>query len=190
MLVPERQSIFRDPAGKRWKVIQSIGITVALITSVLGVMLYFTILLLPVSPMANAYRNQLQSFPLHAESKEEAARKYFNARLALRHRAGNMKRIKSRLANEGQVNHTVIGFYVNWDPNSFTSFRQHVDALTYVMPEWLSLSTTDPHGYTNCYSTAPNSLDAQVVEIARTHKLPLIPMLNNANDTDFQWAPL
>ncbi len=33
-----------------------------------------------------------------------------------------------------------LGFYANWDENSYGSLEKHADQLTHVCPEWLTIT--------------------------------------------------
>ena len=189
MLATER-SIFYDPAGKRWPFFKRLLLLLVGITSVLGAVLCGTILLLPVSPVTAIYRDAIKSFIVKPDAKREAARLFLAAR--------SRRRLLSGIAAEQFTTRThaslttaapiTVGFYVNWDPNSFNSLRAHIDALSYVMPEWLSLGSSGAQPFTSAFSDAAR--DPEVVTLASSHHVPIIPILNNENNDDFRWAPL
>jgi len=184
--------IFFDPSGRRWPAFKRLLMSLALLTSILGAVLCVTVLLLPASPAAGIYRDAIKSFILKRDTRTEATRAYLAAQAKqklLRKIAGEgtSPARRGHVAAPGHAYTTTVGFYVNWDPNSFNSFRAHLDALSYVMPEWLSLSE-DTGLYTSSFST--QTRDPEVVSLAAHANLPVLPVLNNANETDFQWAPL
>jgi cellulose synthase/poly-beta-1,6-N-acetylglucosamine synthase-like glycosyltransferase/peptidoglycan/xylan/chitin deacetylase (PgdA/CDA1 family)/spore germination protein YaaH len=193
-MMPERQ-VFRDPAGKRWQVYKKIGATLGIITSIAALLLCISVLLLPSSR-----QQAIGAFhPFFLTSHDEAARKFLADTIAKKAKkqlaAEKPRRFKIHTGKPADTNNTVIGFYVDWDPNSFTSFRDHIDALTYVLPEWMSLNG-GAVTFTSLYPPKPQgpddtpSLDGQVVQLANAHRLPIMPILNNENADDFQWAPL
>ncbi|HEY3418039.1 MAG TPA: glycosyl hydrolase family 18 protein, partial [Armatimonadota bacterium] len=193
----ENSPIFHDPAGKRWPIFKRIGIYTALCCSVLGALLCVTILFLPTSRLAGAYRDDLTTFTIKP-SRAEAVGQYLlkhspdklKAHMQAKRATRDIRRQrKQHIRADGKPNQTVIGFYVNWDSNSFNSFRDHIDALTYVMPEWLSLPTTnDEHPFIDRFSA--RTRDPEMVKLAKAHDLPIIPILNNADEEDFRWEPL
>lgn len=63
------------------------------------------------------------------------------------------------------------GFYVNWDPQSFTTLRQNIDKMNMVMPEWMFVADNN--------DTAVTNFDPQALQLMRDHKIPIVPMLSN-----------
>ncbi|MDP9054510.1 MAG: glycosyltransferase, partial [Acidobacteriota bacterium] len=72
----------------------------------------------------------------------------------------------------------VWGFYVNWDPGSMVSLRLHVNHLTHLVPEWLTLQ--------NGKGDIDDQSDPIVIAIAKQAKLPVIALLTNYRDG---WQP-
>ena len=183
--------IFHDPNGRRWPLIKRIGALLTLLSLAAGLILCFTIFLLPITPIASAYRSDLHTFTFRHLTHEEAAQKFraVGAIGKLKQRIEREEALKrqSRRIGQGKALDTTIGFYVNWEPNSYNSLRTHVDDLTYVMPEWLRLSQ-DQHLFSSTFSIATR--DPQVITLAAEHHLPVIPVLENSNEDNFQWEPL
>jgi len=183
---PADKHVFYDPAGKRWPVVKRIGIILTLITSMLAMVLCITIMLLPVSTLHDGFRPFMWKRPSHADA-ERAYLASLTRKQLLQHIDADKGMRKHPHAQPAKTYDTTIGFYVNWNPNSFTSLRQHIDALTYIMPEWLSLST-GADTYHSQFSS--ETRDPEVVTLAQQHDVAIIPILNNENSEDFQWAPL
>jgi peptidoglycan-N-acetylglucosamine deacetylase len=81
-------------------------------------------------------------------------------------------------------NTQVIGFYVDWDDNSFTSLKQNISHIDELIPEWLHL--TGANG-----TIAPDDLIKQkeatdFIHLARPN-LPIVPLINNYNNTTQSW---
>ena len=76
-------------------------------------------------------------------------------------------------------NTEVVGFYVDWDDNSFTSLKQNLLHIDKLIPEWLHL--TDASG-----TVAPDDLVKQQEALDFIHQnrpdLPIIPLINNYNN--------
>jgi len=72
-----------------------------------------------------------------------------------------------------------LGFYANWDPNSYETLLAHVDQLTHGCPEWLTI--VDGEG------TLVARPDERVARLARDRQLVLLPLLNNL--VDDVWQP-
>ena len=69
-----------------------------------------------------------------------------------------------------------IGFYVNWDDNSYPSLKRALPTLDWVIPTWMSISGPDMALHT--------SVDAKALNLIRTQKpsTPILPLLQNAVD--------
>lgn len=190
MSSPTNRYIFHDPLGRRWPWVKRLGVLLVLITSVLGMLLSATVLLLPHASSRGWPDDSFSSFLVPRLSHEESLRAYIAER---QHKAllanilAEAHRKRAKHAGGTAPYSTVIGFYVNWEPNSFVSFSQHVDALSYVMPEWLSLSP-DAQLFTSNFSTATR--DPEMVALARAHHVPIVPILDNTSHDDFRWEPL
>jgi cellulose synthase/poly-beta-1,6-N-acetylglucosamine synthase-like glycosyltransferase/peptidoglycan/xylan/chitin deacetylase (PgdA/CDA1 family)/spore germination protein YaaH len=72
-----------------------------------------------------------------------------------------------------------LGFYVNWDKNSYFSLVRHANRLTHLCPEWFTLTGTPP-----MIETEP---DEEVCQIAEAHSIALMPLLINLKGD--QWHP-
>lgn len=180
--------VFYDPTGKRAKRLRYLGLIVGLLSAVLVVVLCSTIVLLPTIPLPSVYKNRLTNISLTHESRENAAQHFVMTRTLTKLR---QQIEREKLARNPQwspaSSSTVIGFYVNWEPGSYSSLARHIDALTYVMPEWLSISQ-GAQSYVSRYLAS--SHDPDVVTLASQHHVPIMPILNNADQNDFQWEPL
>ena len=78
----------------------------------------------------------------------------------------------------------VIGFYVDWDDNSFTSLKQNFSHIDKLIPEWLHL--TDASG-----TIAPDDpmKQQEAVDFLRSNRpdLPIMPLINNYNNNTQTW---
>lgn len=179
--------VFLDDSGKRWRLVVRLGVGAALVISLMGALLSFSIMVLPVSPLAMSFRQ----FVPKLETHEQAARRFLAAM--------ERDKLKSRIADEsggkrarharssGKPYSTVVGFYVNWDENSFDSFRGHVDSLTHVMPEWLALNPDGKSFYSRWDSTSD---DPQMEALAHKYDVPIVVMLDNVDKGVFDWPRL
>ena len=78
----------------------------------------------------------------------------------------------------------VLGFYVNWDDNSFVSLKDNLQNIDELVPEWLHLGD----------ATNPIFIDDQTVQddtISYIHQnrptLPIVPLINNYNSDTQNW---
>lgn len=78
------------------------------------------------------------------------------------------RRLRRTPSNNSQK---VIGFYVNWDPNSFTSLQRNIGHLNYIAPEWLHLRGSGPD--------LSQEIDKKVITLANSRRVPILPLFNN-----------
>ncbi len=71
-----------------------------------------------------------------------------------------------------------LGFYVDWDANSFTSLEEHANSLTHLAPEWFSLINTE--------GKLVYEPDARLASFAISHGLTLMPLLTNLQGNTWQ----
>jgi cellulose synthase/poly-beta-1,6-N-acetylglucosamine synthase-like glycosyltransferase/peptidoglycan/xylan/chitin deacetylase (PgdA/CDA1 family)/spore germination protein YaaH len=77
-----------------------------------------------------------------------------------------------------------IGFYVNWDAESFASLRQNVTRLDKLIPQWLHITSAD-----GAVRLDKPSKHRQVLAYVRTRKpnLPIVPLVDNFNSERMKW---
>jgi len=183
--------VFHDHTGKRWKTLVHFMTGVALLLSILGAAFSFSVIALPLSPLSIKYPSYVHRFIPRFETHTEAARRF----VANRTRAKLRKAIaleetfkhKKHIRSSGAPYSTVVGFYVNWNPASFDSLNMHIDKLTYIMPEWLYLNP-DASSFSSRYGDSHD--DWKVVNLAKKHGVPIIPMLDNVANHAFNWDRL
>ena len=76
------------------------------------------------------------------------------------------------------------GFFVNWDIRSWYSLRNHIGAMTMVLPEWFSLADTSrlalsTSALSNTDSLITANVDARALAFMRQHKVAIVPILSN-----------
>ncbi len=78
---------------------------------------------------------------------------------------------------------SVIGFYVNWDDNSFSSLKANLGSLDKLMPEWLHLRSGG-----NLQIDDPIK-QSRALEYIRAHKpsLKIMALINNFDSTKADW---
>lgn len=77
-----------------------------------------------------------------------------------------------------------IGFFVNWDDNSLTSLKQHINSLDTFMPEWLHLENADGE----LAIDSPKKQQQVLAFIqAKRPQLPIVPLINNFDSTKMDW---
>ena len=69
-----------------------------------------------------------------------------------------------------------IGFYVNWDDNSYPALKRTLPHLDWIIPGWLSLQGTNMELRSDVDSRALN-----YIQITKPN-IPILPMIQNAAD--------
>ena len=152
--------VFFDPQKKRWKRLRRIFDALAVLGLIVGVV--FIIGLLRIKPM----KELLLPSPTHnyrALNNPPAPAK--NTALKLR-RAPHRKtdRAPSDIPlNSGEG--LRAAFYVEWDPSSYSSLKQHIKQIDLLFPEWLHVVT--PDGNITGYSV--DNRPFQVVDKSGVH---------------------
>lgn len=82
------------------------------------------------------------------------------------------------------TNTKVLGFYVNWDDNSFTSLKQNIQKIDILVPEWIHL--TDDDGNVTVDDQVRQDETIQFVRSNRAD-LPIVPLINNFNSDTQDW---
>src|SRR6185369_6645240 len=73
-----------------------------------------------------------------------------------------------------------VGFYVNWDFSSYTSLKQNIDQLDWVVPEWIRLSGEDQ-------DPLVLDIDGKALDLVhqRRPEMPILPLVQNYKNE--QW---
>ncbi|HEY2849744.1 MAG TPA: glycosyl hydrolase family 18 protein, partial [Gemmatimonadaceae bacterium] len=155
-------SVFLDPSGKRWRNIRRVTLAAGILSTLTALGLAITFLIPPILPNLQAAKSAVRITPRQNRLTitRDAARKRADReqllaaltrkpvppathaeRLAVAvNRPSESRDAQRKVAPNAQRPPIVAGFYVNWDDNSFTSFKAHVTDLDWVIGEWVFLS--------------------------------------------------
>src|SRR6476660_5445678 len=158
----EKQPVFFDERGHRWRAFSYVGAIAAIGTTLLIAFFVVSVLINPFLPQL-----KLKPFPTlpqqpdtgiqvpdlppltKTESELKKATKKLRAEKAKREEVRTEKNANRDLilaanAHAPQVPSSgkplSIGFYVTWDDSSFTSLKQNIKSLDWVVPEWIRMS--------------------------------------------------
>jgi cellulose synthase/poly-beta-1,6-N-acetylglucosamine synthase-like glycosyltransferase/peptidoglycan/xylan/chitin deacetylase (PgdA/CDA1 family)/spore germination protein YaaH len=162
-----QERVFLDPAKRRWSIIKRISAG-------------FTVFIVLVSVIFIDSLHTDPNFPglKLKESKTAGGIEPINQSL-------NEEQLKSQIQETSpspviplKKNHLkskqeVFGFYVNWDPNSQTSFRKNIGSITTLIPEWLQLTPN---------LSLKTSTDSTITKLAKAHHIKILPLVNNFID--------
>ena len=73
-----------------------------------------------------------------------------------------------------------VGFYVNWDYSSYTSLKQNIDKLDWIVPEWIRISGDDAN-------PLALDIDDKAMDLIRELRpdIPILPLVQNYKNE--QW---
>ena len=143
--------VFSDPSGKRWRTLRGAALGFGVFTTLLALILVLAVLVPPLLPAtwqpALVVKPRLQRL---GDRKNEKARVEARRRLMTalqQHRVPTAQRSARsdsiaprstrRIADSSTI---VLGFYVNWDDNSFAALKLHAREMDWVAGEWAFLA--------------------------------------------------
>ena len=190
--------VFFDPTGRRASRYARLSLAIAVVSTLL-VAVFVTSLLIGSRMSALSLSNDSTRHPLFAVKAAAPGLLNAAARLAsqVRARHQDLPRAKrmfggragARRALRGAAKRPVgralaIGFYVNWDDNSYAALRRALPKLDWVVPTWLSVQGPD--------MALKSNLDAKALDLIRRDKpgVAILPLLQNAVDGNWDGAGL
>jgi len=187
--------VFFDPSGRRRRVINRATLVLGVSTGLLAVLFIISLLAAPFvqRPGAVAQANRLKSRT--AGSLLAPRRTRISRHLVVRARAELAREIAatqvtpSREAARMSDDSIVAAFYVVWQgQNGINDFRAHADQITHVIPEWLHLSRDGTGLDQRDFDTLVVRGNGEVMRIATEHGIDILPILNNAENRQFDPA--
>ncbi len=179
-----KRFVFQDPQGRRWPRLRRVLLLWGVLC-MLGVVLFFqSVFVRPELKLPRSIRSlkgQLHSAIKETERKPEDPnainwQKYYATSQAAMER---LTRIRAQLRKKRPGNAEIrLGFYVDWDENSFASLEEHAGSLTHVAPEWFTLVRT-----TSDLVFAP---DTKLEKFAASRGLNVMPLLRNLENDEWQ----
>lgn len=139
--------IFQDPLGQRWPRLRRVLVVWGVLVAAATVWFFRTLLIHPelkTPPAVVPLKKQLKAAIERTEQDDPNAinwEKYYRQSQTAQERLANIRRqIRKSPTAKGEIR---LGYYVEWDPNSFSSLEEHAGSLTHLAPEWFSLVDTD-----------------------------------------------
>ena len=179
--------VFLDPKGRRWPRLRRTLVLLGIMVF-LGVVLFVQALF--VSPQlrlpasVRKLKGQLKAIKMQEARQSAASKAEDQAWLKFYPKTASGQ---ARIAKLREMVHPKpekfseirLGFYANWDENSYSSLEKHADQLTHVCPEWFSLA--------DGLGTLQVDEDDRVERLAAAKGLVLMPLLTN--EVDNVWQP-
>jgi peptidoglycan-N-acetylglucosamine deacetylase len=165
-----QEHVFLDPAKRRWTIVKRMSVG-------------FAILIVLVTTIFIKGLNTNPDFPeleLNQTSIEKSGIEPIYAKLSEEELASQIPETDPNpliQTNMGQLDEKqlatkqeVYGFYVNWDKNSQISFKNNIDSITTLIPEWMRLT---PNLSLN------TNIDRSIVAKAKEHDINILPSVTN-----------
>jgi hypothetical protein len=203
--------IFFDPTGKRARLLQALAWVAGAVSAVIFV-LFTAILVVVHRPEDKSFDQQLFAHtsircawaptcsPAHAIADSNAAdpellKTAYKLASDLRERERGLRtrhpqaevvdRHPIPVPLRGSKDRSLsIGFYVNWDDNSYPALKRALPHLDWVIPSWLSLEGSDLE--------LKADVDDRVLKLIQETKpnTPILPMIQNAVEGKWDGAGL
>jgi cellulose synthase/poly-beta-1,6-N-acetylglucosamine synthase-like glycosyltransferase/peptidoglycan/xylan/chitin deacetylase (PgdA/CDA1 family)/spore germination protein YaaH len=183
----EGNPVFYDPNNFRWRWFKRTSKFFIFTLSLIVLVLIATMIIQPDLP-------NLSLSPVHKIFK---AHKFFSVKesdiksphgiLARFYPGKKQSNINvSKVVNTASVHadSDIIGFYVNWDDNSFTSLKQNLKTLDKLMPEWLHLDKAD-----GTIAEDDEVKQQKAITYIKNNRpnLPIMPLINNFDNSIQNW---
>lgn len=197
-----KKPVFSDSKGRRRQYFSYLSIATATIVTILLALFIVSVLVNPflpqikLKPVAGLPQQNDTALPvptppltrkellIKQESEKirfEKARREEQKAQKLTERA--MNRVAKPVIDGTGVDKPVsVGFYVNWDDTSLSSLQQNIQALDWVVPEWIRLSGDDS-------SPLVLDVDQKAMALIQSEKpdMRILPLIQNY--TNEQWDP-
>ncbi|MDP4114906.1 MAG: glycosyltransferase [Bacteroidota bacterium] len=181
----DSKHIFYDPNSTRAKWGKRIIAGSSIIIATILTVFIFSIVGVSIFPTVTGHKHSSQiKFPKLPERKDKKIQFVYKA--AKNKLWNNIDSSKNKIAGAQKNGDKIVaGFYATWQETGLHSLRANASKMTHVFPAWLSLN---PDGISINYSEwnpdiTPHNLD--VVSIARSNQLRIIPILSNAKGDGF-----
>ncbi|MFI5213840.1 MAG: polysaccharide deacetylase family protein [Gemmatimonadales bacterium] len=180
--------VFYDPSGRRRRVLNRATLLAGIATGVMAVVFVVSLLLAPfVTPPgsegAPARLTQGKAGSLLAPRRARVSRYVVQrSRAAL---AREIKADRTRRTPAGSADSIVAAFYTVWQRNGLPSLEVNAERLTHLMPEWMHLSRDGSGLDTRDFDPLLEPDNQTVMKVARNYGLTVLPILNNAENRQF-----
>ncbi len=201
---PERTTavppVFSDPSGRRWRTLRGAALGFGVATTLLAFVLILTVLVPPLLPRTWQPTTPARALPARiANKKREVARHEARKRLAAalaQHnvtpvqrgpRAESIAPQSTRVISDG--NSLVLGFYVNWDDNSFFALQAHAKDMDWVAGEWAFLGDSGNTVNWNLGDTKRKDVLGLMKTLPAEQRPRLFAMLTNVDPIKHTFDP-
>ncbi len=193
------KQVFYDPNLTRWKRLRGLLNVVGVLALIVGVIFIFG--LLRVKPMQELL---LPSTPHNYRALIQPPAPVLKSSLKLRRSAHRKTDVRPSDVTLNSGEGLRAAYYVDWDPASYSSLKQHIKQIDLLFPEWLHMITTDGTltGYTvdNHPFDVVDEQDSRVRNVDHENKVARViadahvdtevfPLVNNYDPTSGTFVP-
>jgi len=177
----ESKPVFFDPHGKRsvrMSRLAAIVSSIAAVTSTLfALILCFTIPSLR-EPTAKAHKNS--GLLGNLKDKNSSSAIFMNSKVR-KELFAEIARTKTKVKKPPEkVEKIMAGFYAPWEESGLHSLNAYKSHLTHLIPAWLTLGQDGKSIDFSDFDLQENPKNVEVLEIARSAGLRVIPLISNA----------
>ena len=146
---PALSPVFSDPSGRRWRALRGTALVIGVASTLLALVLVVAVLIPPLLPdtwKSTDGPTAAASLDRRREPARVQARKRLTAALAEHHLAPSIRGprpesiVPLSTRATADSNPIVLGFYVNWDDNSYAALQAHAREMDWVVGEWAFLT--------------------------------------------------
>lgn len=174
--------VFWDPSGRRWTRIKILLFSIGILTLLALVLFVASLWIQPELQLPQKVRelkSKLRAYdtPTKSYKSMELWTQYTKSTSA---GATRIQLLNQKLnPTKKTVDEVHLGFYVDWDPNSFQSLKKNHEGLTHVTTEWFSL-----RGF---YGEVTEDKAPKLTQYLEKEGIDFLPMLTNLSGDE--WVP-
>ncbi|WP_223881765.1 glycosyltransferase [Niallia endozanthoxylica] len=161
-----QEHVFLDPGKRRWSIITRITAGFAALIILVSSFFIESLYTDPEFPELQLKKSTAIE-PIHTSFSEEELASQIQETAP-----SPLTEETMELLNKTQMTtkQEVYGFYVNWDEKSKISFKENLDSLTAIVPEWVQLTPS---------LTFKTSTDKSIVTTAKANNVKILPLVSN-----------
>jgi cellulose synthase/poly-beta-1,6-N-acetylglucosamine synthase-like glycosyltransferase/spore germination protein YaaH/peptidoglycan/xylan/chitin deacetylase (PgdA/CDA1 family) len=187
-------AVFFDPSRKRWSWVKRISTVLGLLSVVVVSAFLVSVVSTPLLPEMPGITSEIKRslrrsthFPRHDTRLRQFILRRSREKLlaAIAQEQAQKARQARAIRPAAQSEGIVAAFYAPWQETGLHSLRANASRMTHLLPAWVHLQPNarglDFHDWDN--ELTPHNKD--VLDVARTNKLSVLPVLSNAQQSDF-----
>ncbi|HVT02754.1 MAG TPA: polysaccharide deacetylase family protein, partial [Thermoanaerobaculia bacterium] len=183
--------VFHDPSNRRWRWIRVLLVAAALVSTVgLSIFAFSVahIVSLPQARLSDSVKNGIHSVIPHLPQRRKTLQQFLRSRTR-RQLLDEISREKLRTRSIVQTatpsTSLVAAFYAPWQPASLRSLRANAGHITHLFPAWVHVNTDGETIDLGDWNPKLMPATSDVLDIAESHQLSVIPVINNAQGGQF-----